>query len=281
MTKRPSAPRARTRSAANNNVAPARARKRSASRPSGAGEAAPYHHGALHGALLEAAERVLERDGLAGPDATRGRARGRRLARSANPSFRRPRPASSANSPRSGFGNSTPRWPMAGAAGDARRAKRRRRRAKAYVAYARAHPGMYGLMFRTERLDMKRPSLHAGRQCLVRGAGRRGRRQPARTDFRTGAVARTGRRDRAGLVAGPRLHHAAARRPAFRHPSRDCPKGTDAETLLDAMLSSTRPAAGAVVSAILAAGRAVVSENRHIGPIGAIWGRFTADARNT
>src|ERR1700754_3038766 len=26
----------------------------------------PYHHGALHSALLEAAERVLERDGLAG-----------------------------------------------------------------------------------------------------------------------------------------------------------------------------------------------------------------------
>ena len=32
--------------------------------------------------------------------------------------------------------------------------------AKAYVAYAQAHPGMYGLMFRTERLDMTRPSLH-------------------------------------------------------------------------------------------------------------------------
>ena len=32
--------------------------------------------------------------------------------------------------------------------------------AKAYVAYAQAHPGMYGLMFRTERLDMSRPSLH-------------------------------------------------------------------------------------------------------------------------
>jgi AcrR family transcriptional regulator len=31
--------------------------------------------------------------------------------------------------------------------------------AKAYVAYAQAHPGMYGLMFRTERLDISRPSL--------------------------------------------------------------------------------------------------------------------------
>src|ERR1700689_4425605 len=66
MTRKPTVTRARTRSAATN-VAPARStRKRSASQPSAANEAAPYHHGALHGALLEAAERVLERDGLAG-----------------------------------------------------------------------------------------------------------------------------------------------------------------------------------------------------------------------
>jgi AcrR family transcriptional regulator len=31
--------------------------------------------------------------------------------------------------------------------------------AKAYVRYALEHPGIYGLMFRTERLDMTRPSL--------------------------------------------------------------------------------------------------------------------------
>src|SRR6202012_11071 len=31
-----------------------------------ASESAPYHHGALRDALLKAAERVLERDGLAG-----------------------------------------------------------------------------------------------------------------------------------------------------------------------------------------------------------------------
>src|SRR5580693_4888133 len=38
-----------------------------AKRPSrAAAEAAPYHHGGLHAALLEAAERILERDGLPG-----------------------------------------------------------------------------------------------------------------------------------------------------------------------------------------------------------------------
>ena len=42
-------------------------------------------------------------------------------------------------------------------------------RAKAYVAYARAHPGMYGLMFRTERLDMTRPSLHEAANASFAG----------------------------------------------------------------------------------------------------------------
>src|SRR5258708_8240881 len=42
-------------------------------------------------------------------------------------------------------------------------------RAKAYVAYAQAHPGMYGLMFRTERLDMTRPSLHEAANASFAG----------------------------------------------------------------------------------------------------------------
>src|SRR5213593_1800207 len=47
-----------------------RSRTRSAAKPgprrSRPAENTPYHHGALHDALLKAAERVLERDGLAG-----------------------------------------------------------------------------------------------------------------------------------------------------------------------------------------------------------------------
>ena len=42
-------------------------------------------------------------------------------------------------------------------------------RARAYVAYAQAHPGMYGLMFRTERLDMTRPSLHEAANASFAG----------------------------------------------------------------------------------------------------------------
>ena len=42
-------------------------------------------------------------------------------------------------------------------------------RPKAYVAYAQAHPGMYGLMFRTERLDYSRPSLHEAAESSFAG----------------------------------------------------------------------------------------------------------------
>jgi AcrR family transcriptional regulator len=41
--------------------------------------------------------------------------------------------------------------------------------AKAYVAYAQAHPGMYSLMFRNERLDMTRPSLHEAATASFQG----------------------------------------------------------------------------------------------------------------
>ncbi len=49
--------------------------------------------------------------------------------------------------------------------------------AKAYVSYARAHPGMYGLMFRTERLDMTRPSLREAADASFAGFRRRDRRR--------------------------------------------------------------------------------------------------------
>src|SRR5205823_651577 len=56
-----------------------------------------------------------------------------------------------------------------------------------------------------------------GRQRRVRRACPRGRRQPPGTYRGRGAFAGTGRCDHAGLVAGPWLFHAAARRPHVRH----------------------------------------------------------------
>jgi len=55
---------ARVRRAAGDLARPAR--KRSAPRRAASSIDAPYHHGALRDALLDAAERVLERDGLSG-----------------------------------------------------------------------------------------------------------------------------------------------------------------------------------------------------------------------
>src|SRR5260370_4613036 len=65
MTRKAEIARTRARRAANSRAASRAVRKRCAPR-GGASEDAPYHHGALHDALLEAAERVLERDGLSG-----------------------------------------------------------------------------------------------------------------------------------------------------------------------------------------------------------------------
>ena len=119
---------------------------------------APYHHGALREALLQTAEKVLERDGLAGLTL-------RAVAREAGVSHA---------APTHHFGDLTGLLSELAAIGfrqfnaamvEARASgatslERALAGAKAYVAYAQAHPGMYGLMFRTERLDMERPSLH-------------------------------------------------------------------------------------------------------------------------
>ena len=114
-------------------------------------------------------------------------------------------------------------------------------RAKAYVAYAQAHPGMYGLMFRTERLDMTRPSLHEAASASFAGlAGAVGVSRQEQISERRGAVAGPGRRHRARLVAGAWLHHAAARRPADRYPAAAARGHQRRRPLLDAMLRSTR-----------------------------------------
>ena len=65
MARKPNNIRTRSRRSANP-AAPGRiGGRRRALRAAGSAEDTPYHHGALHEALLKAAERVLERDGLA------------------------------------------------------------------------------------------------------------------------------------------------------------------------------------------------------------------------
>ena len=52
-------------------------------------------------------------------------------------------------------------------------------RARAYVAYALANPAMYGLMFRTERLDMTRPALRDAADASFSGLAGPDRRPAA------------------------------------------------------------------------------------------------------
>jgi AcrR family transcriptional regulator len=135
---------------------PAKAPKKAAKKP-GRRAAAPYHHGALHDALLGAAERVLERGGLAGLTL-------RAVAREAGVSHAAPThhfgDLTGLVSELAAIGFRQFNAAMAAASRSGTTPDGALARAKAYVGYAKAHPGMYGLMFRTERLDMSRPSLH-------------------------------------------------------------------------------------------------------------------------
>jgi AcrR family transcriptional regulator len=127
----------------------------------------PYHHGALREALLAAAERVLERDGLAGLTL-------RAVAREAGVSHAAPThhfgDLTGLVSELAAIGFRQFNAAMAGACDAATTPLARAlARPKAYVAYAQAHPGMYGLMFRTERLDYSRPSLNEAAEASFAG----------------------------------------------------------------------------------------------------------------
>ncbi|RXG90591.1 TetR/AcrR family transcriptional regulator [Bradyrhizobium vignae] len=127
----------------------------------------PYHHGALREALLLAAERVLERDGLAGLTL-------RAVAREAGVSHAAPThhfgDLTGLLSELAAVGFRQFNAAMASACDSATTPlERALARPKAYVAYAQAHPGMYGIMFRTERLDYSRPSLHEAAEASFAG----------------------------------------------------------------------------------------------------------------
>jgi AcrR family transcriptional regulator len=236
MPRKPNTVRARAPRAAKR-IAPARvARKPSAPRNAGAGEEAPYHHGALRDALLEAAERVLERDGLSGLTL-------RAVAREAGVSHAAPThhfgdlTGLVSELAAIGFRQFDAAMAAAGAAGTSPMEKAMAR-AKAYVAYAQAHPGMYGLMFRAERLDMTRPSLHEAASAAFAGlAGAIGAsrheqiHEEALSLEQAAAIARAW-----SLVHGFTMLLLDGR---LTDILRRLPKGTDAETLLDAMLKST------------------------------------------
>src|SRR5215468_9012110 len=153
-------------------------RKRAAATPATAKQAvrrtrapanSPYHHGALRDALLQAAEKVLERDGLPGLTL-------RAVAREAGVSHAAPThhfgdlTGLVSELAAIGYRQFSAAMIAANASGSVQ--EKGLASAKAYVAFAQAHPGMYGLMFRTERLDMSRPSLHDASSSAFAGLAR-------------------------------------------------------------------------------------------------------------
>ncbi|HEX4693397.1 TetR-like C-terminal domain-containing protein [Sphingomonas sp.] len=134
-------------------------------------KARPYHHGALREALLAAAERLLERDGITGLTL-------RAAAREAGASHA---------APKNHFDDLTGLLSELAAVGFNRLSDRLRLAASnqpteqsklnaigfAYVEFAVANPGLFQLMFRGERLDSSRPALRKASDesyALLKGA---------------------------------------------------------------------------------------------------------------
>jgi AcrR family transcriptional regulator len=126
-------------------------------RKAGGRAAAPYHHGALPEALLAAAERVLDRDGVKGLTL-------RAMAREAGVSH---------TAPQHHFGDVTGVLSALAATGftrlrammlakiapDSSAPQRGLAIGRGYIAFAQAYPGLFQLMFRSESLNRDLPAL--------------------------------------------------------------------------------------------------------------------------
>ena len=126
-----------------------------------------YHHGDLPDALLKAAERILERDGLPGLTL-------RAVAREAGVSHAAPAhhfgdlTGLVSELAAIGYGRFGAALTAAAAAGRSP-AETGLARGRAYVDFARAHPAMYQLMFSAERLDMNNPVLRQAADASFSG----------------------------------------------------------------------------------------------------------------
>lgn len=128
-----------------------------------------YHHGDLQNALLAAAERILEKEGIQALTL-------RAVARAVGVSHTAPQNHFSdltgllSELAALGFRRFAAALHEAAEAGGTDPRARNRETGRAYVRFARSHPGLFILMYRSERLDATRPALReaieAGRQAL-------------------------------------------------------------------------------------------------------------------
>src|SRR5471030_1832849 len=131
----------------------------------------PYHHGALREAMLEAAERTLAREGIGGLSL-------RAAAREAGASHAAPKnhfdnvTGLLSELAAVGFRRFTHRL-LEAAAAAATPEGRLVAQGRAYVEFATQFPGLFMLMFRSERLDLERPGLReamSGASSMLRAA---------------------------------------------------------------------------------------------------------------
>ena len=133
----------------------------------------PYHHGALREAMLEGAERILAREGIEGLTL-------RAAAREAGASHAAPKnhfdnvAGLLSELAAVGFRRFERCLLEAGAAADTAES-RLAALGRAYVEFASRYPGLFLLMFRSERLDLARPNLreamHAASSVLRETVG--------------------------------------------------------------------------------------------------------------
>jgi AcrR family transcriptional regulator len=133
--------------------------------PASGEESRPYHHGRLREALLDAATRILDSEGV--PALTL-----RRVAREAGVSHA---------APKNHFGDLAGLLSAVAAAGFDRLREEMKAEAdlcssqeaklhvagRCYVLFAAAHPGLFRLMFRTERLHANSPALRSAADGLM------------------------------------------------------------------------------------------------------------------
>lgn len=132
-----------------------------------------YHHGDLRAALLAAAERVLVREGIQGLTL-------RATAREAGVSHAAPKNHFEdiccllSELAAVGFSRLGAAMEAAAAAAAAPEpGSRKGALGAAYVTFARANPGLFLLMFRSERLDFSRPSLCCAADAALAGLSAR------------------------------------------------------------------------------------------------------------
>jgi AcrR family transcriptional regulator len=119
---------------------------------------APYHHGDLPTALLNSAETILERDGISALTM-------RAAAREAGVSHAAPAhhfgdlSGLLSDLAASGFVRFHDHLEAEAAAAASMPSERLRALGRGYVSFAQAHPGLFQLMFRSERLDWSKPAL--------------------------------------------------------------------------------------------------------------------------